>query len=481
MISFIPPLCVACPEYIILLTACIALLADLFFSKTCKKAALWITLFGLLSATIISAYSLPVTGESFAFHGLFVIDQSTQLMKMFICLSIFLSYCYSITYLEARAVPMADYLVLGLFSTLGMMTIVSSGSLLTMYLGLELMSLPIYAMIGILKTSKLAAEAAMKYFVMGSLASGILLYGFSFIYGVTGYLDLVAIADAIVNHTQYAHITLVFGLVFILVGVAFKLAAVPFHMWAPDIYEGSPNCVALFISAAPKIAMIGFMLRLMVHVFPALVQDWQQIILVLALLSTAIGNLLAVVQYNIKRLLAYSAIAHIGYALFGLATAHASGYSATLYYILIYALMTIPAFGLIVLLSQHGVEIQSLDDFKGLNKRNPWLAFLLMIVLFSLAGVPPTVGFFNKLWILKVLVAEHMTWAAIYGLLFSIIGAYYYIRIIKIMYFDEPIIQQPVIIPMITQGLFSAHCLALLYLGFLPAMLMAACMQAYTT
>lgn len=469
----------AIPEVIILVTACLALLADLFLRPRYKNIALHLIYIGL-ALSICASLLLMGNFKTVIFGGLFISDDAGQLMKVFICLSVFLCFSYSGNYLAERQIPAGDYYTLGLFSTLGMMVLVSAHSMLTLYLGLELLSLPLYAMTAIRRTNADAAEAAIKYFVMGAIASGMLLYGLSLLYGVTGQLDLLDIANAIAVNWQTHSMLLSFSLVFILAGVGFKLAAVPFHMWAPDVYQGAPTSVTLFISAAPKIAAVGMALRVLTIALPGVAGEWQQMILVMALLSTGIGNLLAVTQTDIKRLFAYSAIAHIGYALFGILAASTAGYSAALYYILVYSLMTVAAFGLIVLLSRHGIEIEKIDDLKGLNKRSPWIAFMMLIVMFSMAGVPPTVGFFTKLFVLKALVAANMTWVAVLGLLFAVIGAYYYIRIVKVMYFDDAIDSSPIKLPTSATLLYSANCLSLLYLGVFPSSLINACLAAFS-
>jgi NADH-quinone oxidoreductase subunit N len=361
-----------------------------------------------------------------------------------------------------------------------MMILVSAHSLLTVYLGLELMSLPLYAMTTIRRTDSDASEAAIKYFVMGAIASGMLLYGMSLIYGATGKLDLLEIASAISMNWQREHTMFTFAMVFVLAGVGFKLAAVPFHMWAPDVYQGAPSSVTLLISTAPKIAAIGMALRILTIGLVDITAQWQQIVLVLALLSTGFGNLLAVIQTKIKRLLAYSAISHIGYALFGILAASSAGYAASLYYILVYALMSAAGFGLVVLLSNQGVEIDDIEDLKGLNRRNPWIAFMMLLVMFSMAGVPPTVGFFTKLLVLKALVDAQMVWLAVVGLLFTVIGAYYYLRIVKIMYFDQPVKDTKLEISKVGGILYSINCLSLLYLGIFPGALISACINAFT-
>ncbi|WP_454781303.1 NADH-quinone oxidoreductase subunit NuoN [Legionella sp. WA2022007384] len=469
---------VAIPEMIVLATACIALLADLFLRHRYKSISYFISCFGLVLAAVVSFLYIGMY-KVITLNGLFISDDVANLMKFFIYITVLLSFIYSKNYIDERQMPSGDYYILGLFSTLGMMLLVSAHSLLTIFLGLELLSLPLYAMTAIRRTDSDASEAAMKYFVMGSIASAMLLYGISLIYGATGKLDLLEVANVIAANWQQQSTLLAFAMVFILCGVAFKLAAVPFHMWAPDVYQGAPTSVTLFISAAPKVAALGMAFRLLTIGLVDVSSQWQHILLVMTLLSTGLGNLFAVVQTSVKRLLAYSAISHIGYALFGVLAATASGYSAALYYILVYSITSAAGFGLIVLMSNHGMEIDSIDDLKGLNKRNPWLAFLMLIIMFSLAGVPPTVGFFTKLLVLKALVDAQMMWVAVLGLLFTVIGAYYYLRIVKIMYFDAPTHVDPVVMNKGNVIVLSLNCLSLLYLGIFPGALIVACMNAF--
>jgi NADH-quinone oxidoreductase subunit N len=478
MIALLENIHVALPEIIVLITACLALLADLFFRHKCKSAAFYTACAGLIVAAGVS-YLFIGSYKLLILNSMFISDDVGHIMKFFIYLTVLLSFIYSRNYIDERQMPAGDYYVLGLFSTLGMMILVSSHSLLTIYLGLELMSLPLYAMTAIRRTDSDASEAAMKYFVMGAIASGMLLYGISLIYGATGKLDLLEIANTVAANWQQQNTLLAFALVFILAGVGFKLAAVPFHMWAPDVYQGAPSSVTLFISTAPKVAALGMAFRLLTIGLVDITVQWQQIILVMALLSAGLGNLLAVVQTKIKRLFAYSAISHVGYALFGVLAASAAGYAAALYYIVVYALMSAAGFGLIVLMSRQGMEIDSIEDLKGLNKRNPWLAFMMLIVMFSMAGVPPTVGFFTKLLVLKALVDVQLTWVAILGLLFTVIGAYYYLRIVKIMYFDQPAHTEKVVINTASNVVYSLNCLSLLYLGIFPGALIAACINAF--
>ena len=468
----------ALPEMIILTTACVALLADLFLRHRFKSiafscATLGLVLAGIVSFLFLGQYNVVI------FNGLFISDDTAQLMKIFIYISVFLSFFYSRQYIQERQMPTGDYDVLGLFSTLGMMTLVSAHSLLTIYLGLELLSLPLYALTAIRRANSDSSEAAMKYFVMGAIASGMLLYGISLLYGATGKLDLLDIANVIAQNWNEQSGLISFALVFILAGVGFKLAAMPFHMWVPDVYQGAPTSVTLFIGTAPKIAAVGMALRVLTIGLPEIVSQWQQIILIMALLSSGAGNLLAIAQTNIKRLLAYSAISHMGYSLFGILAATASGYAAALYYVLVYGVTSAAAFGLIVLMSHSGVEVEAIDDLKGLNKRNPWLALMMMLVMLSMAGIPPLVGFFTKLLVLKALVDAQLTWVAVLGLVFAVLGAVYYLRIIKVMYFDDAVDPTPVKLSKTTKLVFSVNCLSLLYLGIFPSMLITACINAF--
>jgi NADH-quinone oxidoreductase subunit N len=469
----------ALPEITLLIAACVALLGDLFFPRKGENIVFMVASIGLF---LVVAESALFLGESktLLFAGAFISDAMAHLMKIFIGVTVFLSLFYGREYLEARSIPAGDYTVLALFSTLGMCVLVSAHSLLTIYLGLELLSLPLYAMTAIRRTETDGAEAAMKYFVMGAMASGILLYGMSLLFGATGALDFEGITDALSSDIfQEQQGLLIFSLVFLVVGVAFKLAAAPFHMWAPDVYDGAPSTTTLFISAAPKIAALGMLLRLLTLGWGDLVMQWQHLILVLALLSTGLGNLLAIVQTNLKRLLAYSAVSHAGYALFGVLAATAEGYGAALYYILVYALMSVGAFGLIVLLSRGGLEIVNINDLRGLNQRKPWLAFLMMLILFSMAGVPPMVGFLTKLLVLKALVDVGLLWVAVLGLLFAVVGAFYYLRVVKVMYFDEPADTAAIVLPRSSEVVFSVNGLALLFLGIFPSALIAACLAAF--
>ena len=467
----------ALPEVIVLITACVALLSDLFFGHRIRHIAFKISILGLLCAMSVTILLIGQSTQTL-FHDLFVSDDLGQMMILFIEITVLFSLIYSKSYIQEHKMPGSDYYVLGLFSTLGMMVLVSAHSMLSIYLGLELLSLPLYALTAIRRDNADASEAAMKYIVMGAIASGLLLYGISLIYGATGSLDLQDIARAIsTNGAQHAKL-LSFALVFIIAGIGFKCAAIPFHMWVPDVYAGAPTSVTLFIGAAPKIAGIAMALRILTLGLPGLSAQWQPLIIVLALLSTGLGNLLAIVQTNIKRLFGYSAISHMGYALFGIVATTLDGYAAALYYALMYGLMSVAAFGLLVLMSHKGYEVEMIDDLKGLNKRSPWLAFMMMITLLSMAGIPPMVGFFAKLWVLKALVDVQLTWVAILGLVFAVIGAFYYLRVIKVMYFDAPLNKEGIRISTSMKTMYSINCLSLLCLGLFPSWLMTLCMNA---
>ena len=436
-----------------------------------------------VQTTLIGAIGLSVLGlghpVTVTWQGLYIADPLGNLLKIFIGLSSLGAFYYGRTYVALRKIPGGEYYILGLFSTLGMFVLVAAHSLITIYLGLEIISLPLYAMISLQRERTSAIEASLKYFIMGAIASAMLLYGMSILYGATGSLDISAIAAQIHRHLARESLMLTFALVFIVAGIGFKLASVPFHMWAPDVYVGSPTSVTLFLSTGPKIAAVGMAFRLLVFALPALHPSSQKLLILLALFSTLLGNLLAIAQKNIKRMLAYSGIGHMGFMLFGLLAGTPDGYAAALFYILTYAIMALAAFGLIVLMSHAGFESENIDDFKGLNHRSPWLAFMMMLVMFSMAGVPPTVGFFIKLWVLKAVVDVGLLWMAVFGLLVAACGAYYYIRIVKTMYFDEPLVHEPLVITRDLRLFFSCNALALLWFGMFPQALIHLCLKAF--
>jgi NADH-quinone oxidoreductase subunit N len=387
-------------------------------------------------------------------------------------------FLYSRPYLRERGLFKGEYYVLGLFAVLGMMVMVSAYSFLTVYLGLELLSLSLYAMVAFNRDSPQASEAAMKYFVLGALASGMLLYGMSMIYGVTGSLDLMEVSNHLIRSAGDMSVPLIFGLAFIVVGLGFKLGAVPFHMWVPDVYEGAPAPVTLFLGTAPKIAAFAMIIRVLEEGLGLLHADWQDMLIILAVLSLAVGNVIAIAQTNIKRMLAYSTIAHIGFVLLGLMAGTAQGYAAAMFYVVVYAVMATGAFGVIVFLSRNASEAERLDDFRGLNQRSPWMAFVMLLLMFSMTGVPPTVGFYAKLSVLQAVVQVDMWGLALYAVIMSVIGAFYYLRVVKLMYFDEAQLDAPLRGPMDVNIVLGANGLLMLGLGLFPGGLMALCAAA---
>ena len=390
-----------------------------------------------LVVTAVMVAMQPVSGRIVALGGLFELDRMAQVLKVVTLLTVAVVFVYSTDYLQRRAILKGEYYVLGLFATLGAMVLISAGSLITLYLGLELMSLCLYAMVAFDRESGIAAESAIKYFVLGSMASGTLLYGMSIVYGVTGSLELAAIAGA-VHGGLGGNIGLVFGIAFLIVGVGFKFGAVPFHMWIPDVYEGSPTCVTVFIGTASKLAAFALAMRLLPEALAGSQADWSQMLVVLAVLSMAIGNIVAIAQSNLKRMLAYSTISHVGYVLLGILSGTAQGYQASMFYMISYVIVAAGAFGMILLLARQGFEADKIVDFRGLNARSPWFAGMMAILMFSLAGVPPFIGFWAKLGVIQAVLGVSYTWLAVVAVLFSVVGAYYYLRVVKLMYFDEP-------------------------------------------
>ncbi|HHH42912.1 MAG TPA: NADH-quinone oxidoreductase subunit NuoN [Gammaproteobacteria bacterium] len=462
------------PEIFVLSMTCVILVLDLFISDRERAISYWLAQFTLVFAAIITMTTGSGQGE-LAFFGTYIADAMGSTLKVFIYLVTFLAFLYSRHYLVERKLFRGEYYVLGLFAMLGMMILVSAHSLLTVYLGLELLSLSLYAMVAFNRDSYPCSEAAMKYFVLGALASGMLLYGMSILYGLTGTLDIGLIADTLKG--QEATAPLVFAATFIVVGLSFKLGAVPFHMWVPDVYQGAPTPVTLFIGSASKIAAFAMVMRLLVESLGALQSEWQGMLVALAVLSLAIGNVVAIAQTNLKRMLAYSTISHVGFLLLGILSGTGQGYAAAMFYIITYALMAAGAFGMIILLSRAGFEADEIDDFKGLNQRNSWFAFMMLILMFSMAGVPPTVGFYAKLSVLQAVVDIDMIWLAAVAVFFSVIGAYYYIRIIKVMYFDKAEDEQPLAPHFDLRFGLTANGLAILLLGLFPGGLMALCSQ----
>jgi NADH-quinone oxidoreductase subunit N len=464
------------PEIFLGLAACAILMLDLLLSDAQRR---WIGVLALITLllTAVLVVMQPVSVKVVALGGLFELDRMAQVLKVVTLLIVAAVFVYSTDYLKLRAIFKGEYFVLGLFATLGAMVLISAGSLITLYLGLELMSLCLYAMVAFDRDSGIAAESAIKYFVLGSMASGTLLYGMSIIYGMTGSLELAAIATAVHNGLG-GNVGLVFGIAFLIVGVGFKFGAVPFHMWIPDVYEGSPTCVTVFIGTASKLAAFALAMRLLPEALGASQSDWSQMLVVLAVLSMAIGNIVAIAQSNLKRMLAYSTISHVGFVILGILSGTAQGYQAAMFYMISYAIVAAGAFGMILLLARQGFEADKLVDFKGLNARSPWFAGMMAILMFSLAGLPPFVGFWAKLGVIQAVLGVQLTWLAVVAVLFSVVGAFYYLRIVKLMYFDEPNEATVIGGSMLMRTVLSANALLVLGLGIIPGTLLQLCQRA---
>ena len=468
------------PELFLVIATSAVLLFDLFANKNMQKNTYALSQLGLLGTAVfiyIIGQSDPVT----IFHGQYQHDGITTVLQMtIVVLGIFI-LLYSRHYVRERNMPFGEYYTLVLFSIFGMLVLVSAHSLLSLYLGLEILSLPIYALTALRRDQAICTEAAMKYFIMGAIASGMLLYGMSMLYGATHSIDINTIKMAMQTTSGNEKSILLLGLVFISVGVIFKLGGVPFHMWIPDVYHGAPNSVTLLISTAPKVAAFGLAIRLFVDTMPSLHGQWQQMLIVVSILSMGLGNLVAIAQRNLKRMLAYSSIAHMGYMFLGLLVGTQAGYAAAMFYIISYAFMSLGAFAMIVLLSRAGIEVENIDDFKGLNQRNPWLAGMMLLLMFSMAGIPPLVGFFAKIAVLEALVSAGLVWLAVLALFFAIIGVYYYIRVVKVMYFDKAEDDRlPIKLESMDMQLaISANGLLLLIIGIFPGALFELCKAVF--
>lgn len=456
----VPNIFPALPEIWVFSMACVILCVDLFVSSERRMITYALSQLTLVGAAALSLYGLSIPPGT-TFSNMFIHDALSDVLKLATYLIMLFVFAYSREYLRARNMYRGEYFVLGLFGVVGMMVMASASHFLTLYLGLELLSLSLYAMVAFQRDSAQATEAAMKYFVLGAISSGILLYGMSILYGLTGSLDIALVKEAIAKMSA-DDVVLIFGLVFVIVGIGFKVGAVPFHMWLPDVYHGAPTSVTLYIGTAPKLAGFALIMRLLVGGLEDLVVSWQDMIVVLAVLSMAIGNIVAIAQSNIKRMLAYSSIAHMGFFLLGIINATPNGYSSALFYVIIYSIMALGSFGMIILLSRAGFEAERLEDFKGLNQRQPWYAFLMLVLMFSMAGVPPTVGFYAKLLVIQSVIDADMIWLAVLAVLLAVIGAYYYLRVIKLMYFDDAEDKTPIGVPADMRFLIGCNGLALL-------------------
>jgi len=476
-----PDLLPVLPEMVMLGMTCLVLVVDLFLPQEKRGFTLLLSIVTLLLAMFAVAAVAPTSSIS-SFGGSFILDQLAVVLKIAVCGITILVFVYSRDYLSDHNIYKGEYYVLGLFATLGMMIMISAHSFLLIYLGLELLALSLYAMIAFNRKSVIASEAAMKYFVLGAMASGLLLYGISIFYGITGTLNIPEVSAAVNLQISQNPVALGFALTFIIVGLAFKLGAVPFHMWLPDIYQGSPTSVTLFIATAPKIAGFAMAIRLLVDGLSGLQYDWSQMLIVLAVASIGLGNIVAIAQVNFKRMLAYSTIAHVGFIMLGILAGTANGFASAMFYTLTYAITTSVAFGVLILLNRKGFEAENISDLSGLNDQSPWYAALLAIAMFSMAGLPPTVGFYAKLSVLQAVIRVDILWLAVVAVLFSVIGLFYYLRIIKVMYFEEPLQEQTITIkePLDVKVLLSANGLSLIALGVFPSTLMAYCILAFS-
>jgi NADH-quinone oxidoreductase subunit N len=474
--QFNPGLIYAGPEIFLALAACAILMLDLLLNDSQRRwTGVWAVAALLITAGLVAQQ--PVSDRIVALGGLFELDRMAQVLKIVTLLTVAVVFVYSTDYLQRRAILKGEYYVLGLFAALGALVLTSAASLISLDLGLELMSLCLYAMVAFDRESGIAAESAIKYFVLGSMASGTLLYGMSIVYGVTGHLELASIA-LMVRSSYAGNIGLLFGIAFIIVGVGFKLGAVPFHMWIPDVYEGSPTCVTVFIGTASKLAAFALAMRLLPEALGASQPDWSQMLVVLAVLSMAIGTVVAIAQTNLKRMLAYSTISHIGYILLGILAGTSQGYQAAMFYMISYVIVASGAFGMILLLARQGFESDKLVDFKGLNARSPWFAGMMAMLMFSLAGVPPFIGFWAKLGVIQAVLGVSYTWLAVVAVLLSVVGAYFYLRVVKLMYFDDPTDTTQIGGSALMRTVLSLNALAAFVLGVVPGSLIALCQRA---
>lgn len=481
--QFVPPdLRLASAEIFMLAMACLILIVDLFVKDRKRTITFVLTQVTLVGAAIIT-FALSTGQILYTFSNMYVGDMMGDLLKLLLYLTVMVVLFYSRSYVFDRPeMAKGEFYTLTLFATLGMMVMISANHFLTVYIGIELLSLSLYAMVALNRDSIAATEAAMKYFVLGALASGLLLYGMSMIYGSTGTLEISAVAERLFNG-QANKTILAFGVVFLVSGIAFKLGVVPFHMWIPDVYHGAPTAVTLFIASAPKLAAFAIVIRMLVNGLIVASQDWQSMLLILSVLSMAVGNFAAIAQTNLKRMLAYSAISHMGFMLLGMITGVVGGdaryalnaYSSSMFYVITYVLTSAGTFGMILLLARSGFESEEISDFAGLNKRSPWFAAVMMMMMFSMAGVPFFVGFFAKFSVLQAVVAAGYLWLAIAAVFFSLVGAYYYLRIVKVMYFDPPISTSRIVAPLDMKILMSANGLAVALLGIFPQTLMSLC------
>ena len=478
----LPDLRLAGAEIFLLAMSCLLLIIDLFLKDKKRTAIFVLTQITLLGAGAIT-WQTSSAQVLFTFSNMYVADLLAMVLKIMVYATVFVVLCYSRRYvLDRPNMAKSEFYVLTLLATLGMMVMISANHFVLVYIGIELLSLSLYAMVAMNRDSVAATEAAMKYFVLGALASGLLLYGMSMIYGATGTLDISEVAKHVASG-HFDKATLGLGLVFLIAGIAFKLGVVPFHMWIPDVYQGAPTAVTVFIGSAPKLAAFAVVIRLLVKGLILAWSDWQLMLMILSVLSMAVGNFAAVAQTNLKRMLAYSAISHMGFMLLGMSSGiidwnssfAIDAYSSAMFYVVTYVLSSAGAFGMILLMTKSGFEAEEISDFAGLNKRSPWFAAVMMMMMFSMAGVPFFVGFFAKFAVLRSVVATGNIWLAIAAIFFSLVGAFYYLRVVKVMYFDPAPNASRIEAPFNVKLLLSANGLAVAALGLFPHTLMSVC------
>ncbi|MBN9428033.1 MAG: NADH-quinone oxidoreductase subunit NuoN [Burkholderiales bacterium] len=473
----------ALPEIVLLVAACVVLLIDAIVPQAKRISTAGLTLLAMIpsAAIIIAQFGQPT---QYAFSNMYVADSLAHLLKLCSFIALAVTLIYAGQYVRDRGMERGEFYALALFSLLGQMVMISANHLLIVYLGLELMSLSLYALAALRRDAPASSEAAMKYFVLGALASGFLLYGMSMIYGGAGSLDLSQIAARFAEG-QVNRIVFSFGVVFIVAGLAFKFGAVPFHMWVPDVYQGSPTAATLLIAAGPKLAAFAITFRVLVEGLSGVATDWQQMLMVLAVASLAIGNIVAIAQSNFKRMLAYSTISQVGFVFLGLLAGIVDGsvenatsaYGSALFYVVTYVLTTLGTFGMIQLLARQGFEAETIDDLKGLNRRSQWMALVMMIMMLSLAGLPPLVGFYAKLMVLKAVIDAGQVWLAVVAVLFSLVGAFYYLRVVKAMYFDPVADDSPLVPQAGARATMAVNGALVLLLGIVPGPLVALCLH----
>lgn len=472
-----PNFALATPEIVLLGMSLLAVLFEVFRKNSCQNGVYLLSQLSLLVTAWLVA-STMVTSSMTDFNGSFIRDAFGDLLKIFALLLTFATFVFSRDYMIQRGFYKGEYFIMGLIGVLGMMVMISSGNMITLYVGLETLSLAMYAMIAMQRDSLKSTESAMKYFVLGSMASGLLLFGMSMLYGATGTLNFSDIISALQTE-QVDKLVLSLGIVFLLTGLVFKLGGAPFHMWLPDVYDGAPTAVTLYLAAAPKLAAFAIFYRVFVDALLPVLDIWQDLVILVVVLSLMVGNLIAIAQTSLKRMLAYSTISHIGFVLMGVAAGNPEGMGGALFYIITYGVMSLGGFGMILLMAHKGFEGDQIKDLVGLNKQHPWFALMFLIIMFSMAGVPPTVGFYAKVLVLQATIDAGLVWLAVFGVVFSIVGAFYYLRIVKSMYFDVlPNQRQITLLPALDVKLmFSGVGLLVLYWGILPGDLINLCLS----